>query len=204
MPGIFISYRRRDSAPYAGRLYDRLSARFGEQTVFMDVDDIKPGANFVSLIDEKVASCDALIAVIGNRWLSTKGNGGESRPQGSEDFVRVEIETALRRKILVIPALVNGAEMPAARDLPESLTDLAQRQAVELTDKNFSRDVDSLIAGLEKVPRLRQLAAVAGGGQKRSGARSVAAGLALFCLVLAVIGFWQWQRPEAANFAGFW
>ena len=152
MPGIFISYRRHDSAPYAGRLYDRLSARFGEQTVFMDVDDIKPGANFVSLIDEKVASCDALVAVIGNRWLSDKDGDGECRIQSSKDFVRLEIETALRRKILVIPALVNGAQMPAAQDLPEALADLAQRQAIELTDKEFSRDVDQLIEALEKIP----------------------------------------------------
>ncbi len=205
MPGIFISYRHEDSAPYAGRLYDRLSARFGEEYVFMDVDDIKPGANFVSLIDEKVASCDALVAVIGKGWLSSRDKGGESRLQRNEDFVRLEIGTALRRKILVIPALVNGAGMPPAPDLPAALADLAQRQAVELTDKDFSRDVDQLIEALEKVPGLREIKGLAdGAGQKRRATRAIAWGLAVFCLVLALIGFWQWHRPGAANFAGLW
>jgi TIR domain len=205
MPGIFISYRRQDSAPYAGRLYDRLSARFGEETVFMDVDDIKPGANFVSLIDEKIASCDALVAVIGKRWLSSTDNGGESRLRSSEDFVRLEIETALRRKIIVIPALVSGAEMPAAQDLPETMADLAQRQAIELTDKDFAHDVDQLIEALKKVPGLTNASGLAGSVErKRRVMRAAAWKLALAFLVLALIGSWQWQRSRPANFAGLW
>ena len=205
MPGIFISYRRQDSAPYAGRLYDRLSARFGEENVFMDVDDIKPGANFVSLIDEKIASCDALVAVIGKRWLSSQDHGGESRLQSGEDFVRLEIETALRRKIIVIPALVSGAEMPAAQDLPEALADLAQRQAIELTDKDFSHDVDQLIEALKKVPGLSAVSGPAGSVErKRRVMRAAVWKLALAFLVLALIGFWQWQHSRPANFAGLW
>jgi len=89
MSGIFISYRRSDSAPHAGRLYDRLCDYFGADKVFMDVDDIKPGADFVSLIGEKVASCDALIAVIGKGWLARDEDNGKPRmydPTTSSDW----------------------------------------------------------------------------------------------------------------------
>ena len=70
MPGIFICYRRDDASPYAGRLYDHISARFGSQRVFMDIDTIRPGDDFVQVISGRVAACDALIAVIGKNWLS--------------------------------------------------------------------------------------------------------------------------------------
>jgi TIR domain-containing protein len=205
MSGIFISYRREDSAPYAGRLYDRLSARFGEEFVFMDVDDIKPGANFVSLIDEKVGSCDALIAVMGKDWLSSKDKSGNARLGDAEDFVRLEIATALRRNILVIPALVAGTTMPRAQDLPEPLAELAQRQAVELNDKDFSRDVDQLIEALEKVPELKEKKAARGDGPRKQGARRTIAWVAVLPFVLfAAIVFWQWQQPKAAKLEGVW
>src|ERR1051326_255449 len=132
MSGIFISYRREDSSPYAGRLHDRLCDHFGADQVFMDVDDINPGTDFVSLIEQKVASCDALIAVIGKRWFMRDEESGRSRLDNSQDFVRLEVEHALRRNILVIPALVEGAKMPGALDLPSALNELTQRQAVEL------------------------------------------------------------------------
>ena len=112
MSGIFISYRRSDGAPHAGRLNDRLCDYFGADKVFMDVDDIKPGADFVSLIGEKVASCDALIAVIGKGWLARDEDNGKPRLYDPTDFVRLELEHALQRDILLIPALVEGAEMP--------------------------------------------------------------------------------------------
>src|SRR4029077_9923566 len=148
MSGIFISYRRSDSAPHAGRLHDRLCDYFGADKVFMDVDDIKPGADFVSLIGEKVASCDALIAVIGKGWLAHNENNGKSRLDDPTDFVRLELQHALQRDILLIPALVEGAEMPHVEDLPAPLSELSQRQAVELSDKDFQRGVDKIIAVL--------------------------------------------------------
>jgi hypothetical protein len=155
MSGIFISYRREDSAPYAGRLNDHLCDHFGSERVFMDVDDIEPGADFVSLIEQKVASCDALIAVIGKTWLIRDEQAGRSRLDNPHDFVRLEIELALRRNILVIPALVGGAEIPKPDDLPLPLREFAQHQAVELTDKDFQRGVDKVIAALQTVPSLK-------------------------------------------------
>src|SRR5687768_11736852 len=110
MPGIFISYRREDTIAYAGRLFDRLRSHFGGRAhVFMDVDTIQPGEDFIEKIEQTVASCDALIAVIGKQWLSTANEQGQVRLADPEDFVHLEIHTALERQIRLIPALVGGA-----------------------------------------------------------------------------------------------
>src|SRR5437868_8786600 len=101
---VFISYRRSDCAGHAGRLYDQLSEHFGEHNVFMDVDRIGPGADFVSVIKKSVISCDVLLAVIGRRWLSA--DGSTNRLADPDDFVRLEIVSALRQGIFIIPVLM--------------------------------------------------------------------------------------------------
>ena len=103
---IFISYRRDDASYPAGRLYDRLSTRFSHNQIFMDVDTIEPGIDFVKALEESVAACDVLIAVIGGRWLISSDEKGRPRLDNPKDFVRVEIATALKRGIRVIPVLV--------------------------------------------------------------------------------------------------
>ena len=143
MPGIFICYRRDDASPYAGRLYDHLSARFGAQRVFMDIDTIRPGDDFVQVISDRVAACDALIAVIGRRWL-----GG--RLNDPNDYVRIEIASALQRNVRVIPALVDGAQMPPASALPPDLAALSRRNAIEITNTQFRQNVERLIQVLEQ------------------------------------------------------
>ena len=85
MAGVFISYRREDSAAYAGRLYDHLSARFGAERVFMDIDTIRPGDDFVQVISDKVAACDVLIVVNGKRWLTTPDSRGRRRLEDRND-----------------------------------------------------------------------------------------------------------------------
>jgi hypothetical protein len=99
---IFISYRREDSGGHAGRLRDRLTARFGSARVFMDLQDIGPGQNFAQSIDETIATCDCVVAVIGPRWLEAI----QSRAPGGEDFVQLEIAAALRRDITIIAGMV--------------------------------------------------------------------------------------------------
>ena len=99
MPRIFISYRRDESTPYAGRLYDRLSASFGSDNVFMDIDTIKPGEDFAAIIYEYIQSCDALIALIGRQWLTSVDDEGRRRLDNPQDFVRLEIAAAIRRKL---------------------------------------------------------------------------------------------------------
>ena len=117
MPKIFISYRRDDSAGHAGRLCDHLVGHFGQQNVFMDVEAIKPGLDFVEVVQEAVGSCDALIAVIGREWLGASDGSGRRRLENPEDLVRLEIATALARNIRVIPVLVRGAREPLAAEL---------------------------------------------------------------------------------------
>src|SRR5215469_12903638 len=123
--GIFVSYRRQESAHLAGRLYDRLADRFGEGQVFIDVDAIEPGVDFAEEINRAVANCHVLLAVIGPTWLTATDERGRRRLDDPHDIVRLEIEAALARDVRVIPILVEGAAMPGRDDLPESLADLA-------------------------------------------------------------------------------
>ena len=146
--GIFVSYRREDSAGHAGRLFDRLVEHFGRDRIFMDIDTIEPGEDFVAVIENAVSSCDVLIAVIGRSWLSPNGSGRLDRPT---DFVRLEIATALRREIRVIPVLVQRASLPKPQELPEDLVKLTRRNAVELTDLRWQTDVEQLISVMERV-----------------------------------------------------
>lgn len=147
---IFISYRRQDNPDVTGRLYDRLVNYFGRERVFKDVDSVPLGVDYRRYLDEEVGKCKILIVVIGNHWLDTKDSEGKRRIDSQGDFVRIEIESALRRGIPVIPILVSGATMPEEDDLPLTLRDLAYRNALSIrTDPDFHKDVDRLIAGLE-------------------------------------------------------
>ena len=148
MPSIFLSYRRTDVPGHAGRLYDRLVDRFGEASVFKDLDSMEPGADFGAVIEDAVARCDALIAVIGRDWLATD-EGGLRRLDAPDDWVRLEIGNALKRQVRVIPVLVEGARMPSAADLPADLQALARRHAVELSESAWNPQVRLLIDALE-------------------------------------------------------
>ncbi|HSG45809.1 MAG TPA: SUMF1/EgtB/PvdO family nonheme iron enzyme, partial [Anaerolineales bacterium] len=146
---IFISYRRVDSAGYAGRIYDRLTNHFGEDAVFMDVDTIEAGLDFVVVLQNAVQSCDVLIALIGRQWLNIKGETGERRLDNPEDFVRIEIAAALDRDIRVIPVLVDGTNMPRSTELPDNLLPLARRNALQVNHHSFNADASRLISQLE-------------------------------------------------------
>src|SRR5215471_17449445 len=101
---IFVNYRRGDDQALAGRLFDRLGEAFGCEQLFMDVDSIAPGLDFVQVLEERLGQCDIVLTVIGTGWL-------EARPRLDDphDFVRMEIETALNQKKRVIPVLVDEA-----------------------------------------------------------------------------------------------
>lgn len=158
--GIFVSYRRDDSSGHAGRLFDNLVNHFGRDRIFMDIDTIEPGEDFVTVIENAVASCDLLIAVIGQNWL--RGTTGEAgRLDDPNDFVRVEIAAALERDIRVIPILVQRAAMPLQRDLPDNLTKLARRNAIELSDLRWQNDVEQLIKVMDRVLAQREQARLA-------------------------------------------
>lgn len=151
MPNIFISYRREDSLGHTGRLFDRLGKHFGKAHVFMDIAGIEPGLDFVEAIDKAVGSCDVFIVVIGKQWLNATDADGRRRLDNPEDFIRLELATALRRNIRVIPVLVQGAAAPSSENLPEDLKKISRFQAHEISDSRWDFDVGKLIEALEKV-----------------------------------------------------
>lgn len=147
---IFISYRRDDTAGYAGRLHDRLVQHYGKDNIFMDIDTIEPGQDFVEAVGEAVGSCNVLIALMGKQWLTVTDSQGRRRVDDPHDWIRLEVANALARNVRVIPALVRGMIMPGVADLPDDLAMLARRQAVELSDHRFHEDVDRLIQAIDK------------------------------------------------------
>ncbi|MGI9021796.1 MAG: tetratricopeptide repeat protein [Acidimicrobiales bacterium] len=146
---IFISYRRDDTSGHTGWLYDSLRDHFGAPRLFRDIDAIAPGANFVDAIQESVLGCGALLAIIGREWPDCTNPDGGRRLDDPEDFVRLEIASALEHGVAIIPVLVEGAHMPSSRDLPEPLTELAQLNALEISDSRFDYDVGRLIERLD-------------------------------------------------------
>ena len=150
-PGrIFISYRREEAAYPAGWLFDRLADRYGAGQIFKDVDSIELGEDFVEVITRAVGSCDVLLALIGPQWLTIADEHGQRRLDSADDFVRLEIEAALTRKVLVIPILVDGARMPRPDELPDSLATLVRRHALELSPTRFAFDTSQLLKVLDK------------------------------------------------------
>ena len=144
--GVFISYRRSDAAAYAGRLYDRLVARFGKEKVFIDMVNVGMGDDFVDTITAAAESCAVMVVLISRQW----SRGEETRP-GRHDYVRLEVSKGLERKIRVMPILIQGASMPEAEELPEDLAPLLRRNAFELRDTRWERDVEDLIKTLESI-----------------------------------------------------
>ena len=142
---IFINYRRDDSIGMAGRLHDRLAQTFGRDRLFMDVDHIPVGADFVAHLNSQVAACEVVLVVIGRNWLRAKDKAGQRRLHQPDDFVAIEIAAALARDIRVIPVLVDGARMPKESELPDSLKPLARRQAADVRHSHFGHDAEALV-----------------------------------------------------------
>jgi PDZ domain/TIR domain len=183
---IFINYRRDDSMGMAGRLYDRLAQAFGQENLFMDVDHIPAGVDFVNHLNNQVAACDVFIAVIGPNWLDARNEQGDRRLHVPGDFVTIEIAAALARDIRVIPVLIDGARMPKAGDLPEPLKPLVRRHAVNLRHDQFGRDAEALI---EKVREALH------GKPARTLQWRVTAAIVAVLLLLASIGLFVTRMP---------
>lgn len=210
MPGVFISYRRQDSSGYAGRLFDMLSAHFGRQNTFMDLDTIQGGDDFSAVIEEKISVSDVLVAVIGTQWVTVANENGTRRLDSPGDFVRLEIGKALARGIRVIPVLVGGAVMPKAGDLPEELRPLCERQAVEVRDAHFHSDAEQLIDVLHKA--LHGVSFHRGDSSAKRFTPAVLAGIGVvIAVVVGILLFWHLHSgaraaaaTNSANIAGKW
>ena len=218
MSKIFISYRREDSAAHAGRLYDRLSAHFGADQVFMDTDDIPPGADFPAHIEARVGSCDAMIVVIGKEWLTARNAAGQRRLSDPNDFVALEVSSILKRKALVIPVLVGGAQMPRADELPSDLKGLARRNALTISAQEFARAAGDLIAVLEKSTKLgksttKLTSETARAELRQKLLRRMIWKVPIILLLVSFALWWEWRKQPAndssfqessAAFAGSW
>ena len=148
MTGIFISYRRADTQGWVGRLAGALRAGFPRAGVYYDIATIRPGEDFVSSIEDALASCQAVLAIIGPRWLTVQTPEGRRRIDDPADVVRLEIERSLDRPVRLVPVLFGGATMPKASDLPESLRPLTRRQAHEISDTRWDYDCNVLLKSL--------------------------------------------------------
>jgi hypothetical protein len=148
-PKICVSYRRTDSA-MAGRIFDRLVQRFGKQSLFIDIDNIPFGGDFRKHIDQALRSSDVLIALVGPKWVG--GEGKQAKISREADPVRVEIETALKQDIPVLPVLLDEARMPEPSELPESIREFAYRNAAEVeSGRDFDIHVDRVIKAVEQI-----------------------------------------------------
>jgi len=175
---VFISYRRDDAAGYAGRLEEALESRLGRGSVFRDVLDIAPGADFVEAIRQRLDGAQTVLVLIGPRWAGGD-TPGKRRIDDAQDFVRLEVQEALASGAHVIPVLLPGATMPREADLPAPLQPLARRNAMTLGDTHWSADIERLVAGIGVTP------------PRRTWAWALGAAL----LAAALVGGWCLLRP---------
>ena len=151
MPRIAISYRRDDSAAITGRIFDRLVARYGADSVFRDVDNIPIGVDFREHINGILAQTDITLVVVGKRWFGPLPRR-RRRIDDQADPVRVEVEAALRNRMPVVPLLVEGGAMPKADQLPDSLSELVYRNGLVIdSGRDFDQHIERLIRNLEPV-----------------------------------------------------
>ena len=212
-PKIVVSYRRSDSA-MAGRIFDRLVQHFGKTNLFIDIDNVPFGVDFRKHIDDALETSDLLVAIIGHNWLGSK-DGNTARIMNAADPVRVELETALRRDLLILPVLLDGASMPDPAELPETIRDLSYRNALEVeSGRDFNVHIDRLIRAIEhalgikaKVPQ--ESASEGGATDKvsplvspapppKSGSRKpLLLGIAGLLVAAGIgAGAWYWLNPD--------
>jgi len=147
---IFVSYRRQDTQSATGRLSDKLQTHFGADQVFHDIESIEAGSDFAATIESKIAGSSVVLVMIGRHWAEATSDHGHARLFDPGDYVRLEIATALHRRIPVIPVLVEGAAMPQASVLPNAIAGLSTRQAHEITEQRWQYDSDLLVKEIER------------------------------------------------------
>jgi hypothetical protein len=212
-PKIVVSYRRTDSA-MAGRIFDRLAQHFGKANLFIDIDDVPFGVDFRKHIDDALQSSDLMIAIVGEKWLGPQG-GGKLRIMNQSDPVRVELETALKREIKVLPVLLDGTAMPDAADLPDGIKDFAYRNALEVeSGRDFNMHIERLIRAMEQILGVKAKVTPAGVStlvgqtppvrRRLGGAIAMAAG-SLAIVLVGLIAYQSWlayKRSEVTTASG--
>jgi len=204
LKNIFISYRVQDTAGETGRLVDDLKQHFADEQLFMDIDNIEPGVEFDKAIEKYLSSCEVMLVVIGPRWMGNRENG-PARIHDANDWVKLEVSSALKRRIRVIPVLVDGASLPKEEELPPELKSLIKRQSYELSNKRWQYDVDRLIDFLIRIAgitpgKIKHLV-----GQKPGLPKVwiyVAAGLVLLLIAVLIIMKVPRQKNENEIISG--
>jgi sugar lactone lactonase YvrE len=151
MSSIFISYRRIGALVHARALFERLRHEFGPNEVFMDLEGIDYGLDFVEILNEQLNGCRVMLAVIDPQWSTATDRQGRRRIDREHDYVRIEIVTALARGIRTVPVLIDGAEMPDPSELPEPLQPLARRNALMLDFNRFDAEMSRLIGVIRRI-----------------------------------------------------
>jgi len=185
---VFLSYRRSDVGGYAGRLHDDLVPYLGSKNVFQDVAAIAAGQDFTQIIDRQLDDTDAMLAVLGPGWLAASTDAGTPRLEDADDYVRLELGSALLRGIPVVPVLVGGARLPAADELPPDLAELSRRQSVTLRDETWHADVHGLVQSLRGEPVV-----------PTRHRRRLVAGVAALAVAALAGGGWWWSTTSGEN-----
>ena len=210
---VFISYRRDDAAGYARAVYDELARHYGADRVFIDVDDIGAGQAFDEVIRRAVGESQVLLVLIGKRWLGER-EGAPPRITEAQDFVRIEVATALAGGMRVLPLLLDGALMPSEAQLPEDLRALARRNALELDNSRFAADMARLVAALRETLGPPNATPPVAAPARKTSRPALLAGVLL--LGLAGLGAWSLMArvappnpaaavlPSRADINGVW
>ena len=198
MGKVFISYRRTDSDVASGRLADDLSEILGPGRIFRDIDSIEAGEDFPRALDRALDSCVVVLAVIGSRWSTVTNEKGERRLDDPHDWVRNEIARALQRDIRVIPVLVS-ASMPKESEVPPDLAPLLRRNAVELTDRHWRKDVEGLAQALERIPGFGTPTTAT--KARTINVRALVAGLAVLAIIVigSLLAWQHWSSPTGST-----
>ena len=191
---IFISYRVQDTAGETGRLVDALKQHFTDDQVFLDIENLEPGTDYTVAIEKSLDTCDVFLAVIGPHWIGDR-DGDMLRIQDANDWVRLEVATALQRNIRVVPVLVDGGNLPKPEQLPPDLQPLLRRQSFEISNKRWRYDTDQLIRFLVNTAGIQPLRAPlqtdtlpAASPKKRKVLTYIGVGFVLAIALLLVIG----------------
>jgi hypothetical protein len=152
MPNIVISYRREDTKWIVGRIFDRLEQHYGHGNIFMDIDRIPLATDYRDHIRNTLQRSDIVLAVIGPQWLAVEKETGQPRIADETDWVRIEIEAALGKKIPVIPVLIDRSRLPKTSELAESVREFAFRQAADIdTGVDFRSHMERLIRSTDQL-----------------------------------------------------
>lgn len=200
---IFISYRVQDTAGETGRLVDALKQHFADEQIFMDIENLEPGADYTVAIEKSLDSCDVFLAIIGPHWLGDRDNA-TLRINEPNDWVRMEVSTALHRDIHVVPVLVDGGTLPKPEQLPADLQALLRRQSIEITNKRWRYDTDQLIDFLIKSVGIPPLKAPHSPSsiqdlKKKRTWLYIGAGFILAIISLAVLGYYMEKNKKTGN-----